>query len=194
VDRTVAELLVAVGARVRTAERRVAGSLVVLGYSARLVGATLAVLLGDGLLLDVTPPRVRTAYRPESGFALSLPEPRGRPVARPEWGPAWSAAVVEANLAGFVAEVAHTAPVAAALLWGNVASGVVGTLRALAGAGVTTVDNAAELAATLLGSGRLTGSGHLTVHNGRMRFRRRSCCLYYRLDGGGLCGDCALAR
>ncbi|MGH3410268.1 MAG: (2Fe-2S)-binding protein [Streptosporangiaceae bacterium] len=24
-------------------------------------------------------------------------------------------------------------------------------------------------------------------------FRRHSCCLYYRLPGGGLCGDCALA-
>ena len=23
-------------------------------------------------------------------------------------------------------------------------------------------------------------------------FRRRSCCLYYRVPGGGLCGDCVL--
>jgi hypothetical protein len=25
-------------------------------------------------------------------------------------------------------------------------------------------------------------------------FRRRSCCLYYRIPGGGRCGDCALDR
>jgi len=44
----------------------------------------------------------------------------------------------------------------------------------------------------LLGHGPLRGSGHLTIHNGRLRFTRRSCCLYYRLDGGGTCGDCPL--
>ena len=27
-----------------------------------------------------------------------------------------------------------------------------------------------------------------------LSFRRRSCCLYYRLPGGALCGDCGLAR
>jgi hypothetical protein len=25
-------------------------------------------------------------------------------------------------------------------------------------------------------------------------FIRRSCCLYYRIPGGGLCGDCVLAH
>jgi ferric iron reductase protein FhuF len=27
-----------------------------------------------------------------------------------------------------------------------------------------------------------------------MTFRRQSCCLYYRLPGGGLCGDCCFQR
>ncbi|MEU1022927.1 (2Fe-2S)-binding protein, partial [Streptomyces sp. NPDC005904] len=25
-------------------------------------------------------------------------------------------------------------------------------------------------------------------------FRRRSCCLYYRCPGGGVCGDCCFER
>jgi|GEM_PF-1837329 hypothetical protein len=46
--------------------------------------------------------------------------------------------------------------------------------------------------ATLLGTGRLRGTGQLTGTG--LAFRRRSCCLYYRLPGGGLCGDCCLRR
>ena len=35
-----------------------------------------------------------------------------------------------------------------------------------------------------LPTGTLTGTG----------FRRRSCCLYYRVPGGGVCGDCCFLR
>jgi FhuF-like iron-sulfur protein len=34
------------------------------------------------------------------------------------------------------------------------------------------------------GADRFAGAG--------LSFRRRSCCLYYRVPGGGLCGDCTL--
>ncbi|MEU7551440.1 (2Fe-2S)-binding protein [Streptomyces sp. NPDC044571] len=27
-----------------------------------------------------------------------------------------------------------------------------------------------------------------------MAFVRRSCCLYYKVPGGGFCGDCVLRR
>src|SRR5439155_21586675 len=70
---TVGELVDAVGTWLHTAEPRVAASLVVLGYSARLVGPTLAVMLRDGVLLDVRPARVRHSYAPDRGFRLTLP-------------------------------------------------------------------------------------------------------------------------
>src|SRR5206468_3787887 len=70
-------LVEAVGAWAGTAERRVAGSLVVLGYSARLVGPTLATLVAGDVLLDARPARTRYAYLPRTGFQLAVPEPTG---------------------------------------------------------------------------------------------------------------------
>jgi ferric iron reductase protein FhuF len=194
VDSTAGELIRAVGAWAGTAERRVAGSLVVLGYAARLVGPTLAVLVRDGIRLGVAPERVRYSYRPETGFRLSLPSPGGRRVAREQAVPGWCADVIDGHLRRVVDAIATTSPVAAGLLWGNVASGVVGALRALGAGGAVPVGDAHALAVALLDHGPLRGSGTVTVHGGQLTFVRRSCCLFYRLDGGGMCGDCALVR
>jgi ferric iron reductase protein FhuF len=167
-------LVDAVGAWLGTRERRVAASMVVLGYAARLVGPTLAVLVRDGILLDVRPQRVRYAYHPDTGFRLTLPEPAARP------GPVegWHETVVEGHLAHIVAAVGRDTRVAAPLLWGNVASGAAATLRVL---GVHRPE--------LLDRGPLRDSG---TYRSDGTFQRRTCCLYYRLEGGGKCGDCPL--
>ncbi|WP_199808608.1 (2Fe-2S)-binding protein, partial [Streptomyces sp. NRRL S-146] len=51
-------------------------------------------------------------------------------------------------------------------------------------------DRARSLAAELLAHPLLTGAGTLDG----TAFRRRSCCLYYRVPGGGVCGDCCFTR
>jgi ferric iron reductase protein FhuF len=102
--------------------------------------------------------------------------------------------VVDEHLGGLVATVSRAAPAAAGMLWGNVASGIAGTLRTLGVSGLAPVRASYDVGLAVLDHGPLRGAGTLTVHNGQLRFRRRSCCLYYRLDGGGLCGDCALAN
>ncbi|MFI2643924.1 (2Fe-2S)-binding protein [Streptomyces sp. NPDC018610] len=38
------------------------------------------------------------------------------------------------------------------------------------------------------------GTGTVTGTSTGATFRRRSCCLYYRVPGGGVCGDCCFAR
>lgn len=162
------------GAWLGTRERRVAASMVVLGYAARLVGPTVALLVRDAILLDVTPSRVRYAYHPDTGFRLTLPAPAGRQATPADWGPA----VVDGHLAGVVDAVRKDTKVASALLWGNVASGVAATLRVL---------GADEPA--LLAYGPLSNSGHYRPDG---TFERTTCCLYYRLDGGGKCADCPL--
>ncbi|MET7424234.1 (2Fe-2S)-binding protein [Dactylosporangium sp. NPDC005555] len=68
------------------------------------------------------------------------------------------------------------------VLWGNVSS-------ALAGAAGQLGDPAAwATVAGLLDVAPLAGTADLT---GRV-LRRRNCCLYYRIPGGGTCGDCVL--
>jgi len=75
---------------------------------------------------------------------------------------------------------------ASGLLWGNAASALVGAVRQLGphGAGARARALAAELLAHPLLEGALDPR----------TLRRRSCCLYYRLPGGGVCGDCCFTR
>ncbi|MZE70246.1 (2Fe-2S)-binding protein, partial [Streptomyces sp. SID5789] len=53
-----------------------------------------------------------------------------------------------------------------------------------------TAGRAGALTAGLLAHPLLTGTGTLTG----TAFRRRSCCLYYRVPGAGVCGDCCFPR
>jgi ferric iron reductase protein FhuF len=183
-------------------ERRVCASLVVLGYAARLVGPTLAVLLRDGILLDARPSRVHYAYAPQRGFVLTLPDlaagqvatlpdPVGWHVEPGTRTRAWCTTVIDAHLRPVVHAVRAVVPVAAGLLWGNVASGITGALRALQE--VVPLADCHRRGLAILDHGPLRGTGSLTVHNGQLAFRRRSCCLYYRIEGGGTCGDCPLS-
>ncbi|MEN3360302.1 MAG: hypothetical protein V7637_4284 [Mycobacteriales bacterium] len=184
-----AELVDAVAGWLDVTERRVAGSLVVLGYAARLVGPAIAVLLRDGILVDLRADRVRYDFAPGQGFRLALTGPagwRGDPAALTD---RWCRDILDGHLRAVLASVQVAAPVATGLLWGNVASGLTGALRSVAHGGGAPVDRCYQLGTSLLRYGPLAGSGVLTADLG---FVRRSCCLYYRLDGGGTCGDCPL--
>ncbi|GAA2948080.1 (2Fe-2S)-binding protein [Streptomyces violaceus] len=81
------------------------------------------------------------------------------------------------------------------LLWGNAASALAGAARELDRWArrhdrTDTAARARSLAAEILTHPLLTGTGTLTG----TAFRRRSCCLYYRVPGGGVCGDCCFTR
>jgi hypothetical protein len=101
-----------------------------------------------------------------------------------------AAAMVARPLAMF----ARALPVrlARGLLRGNSASAMAGALGVLARARPDLGASAAALAPALLQTPGLAGAGGLTGSG--LAFRRRSCCLYYRVPGGGLCGDCCFDR
>jgi hypothetical protein len=170
-----------------TREERVAGSIVQLGLAARLWSVALgSVALGAGIP-DLHPDRVRWRM-PAQGGPLELRVPH---LKRP--GDDLYRAVVVGNLAPLNAAVRAVAPVAERLLWGNAASALAGTLRVLHGrlaADRPQGCRAAEAAAReLLDRTPLRGTGELSA-SAPPSFRRSSCCLYYRLPDGGLCGDC----
>src|SRR5262249_55597320 len=75
------------------------------------------------------------------------------------------------------------------LLSGNIASALVGAAKALLSVRPDLRQSIVGVTHALLDTGRLAGSGVIT---GDLGFRRRSCCLYYRLPDGGKCGDCPL--
>jgi ferric iron reductase protein FhuF len=188
-----ARLVDAVGGWLRTDERRVAASMVVLGYAARLVGPAIAAFVQSGILLDVRPAQVRFSFAPGRGFRLTLPEPGGWRAEPAELCRHWGRLVVDGHLQPLIDTVRTVVPVAAGLLWGNVASSVAGALRAIAQDATIAADRR-QAGTDLLGYGPLRGAGRFDDYGSVPTFVRRSCCLYYRLDGGGMCGDCPLPK
>ncbi|KPM57019.1 hypothetical protein ACG83_04230 [Frankia sp. R43] len=130
--------------------------------------------------------------------------------------------IVERNLRPYFAAVRAETGLALGLLWGNAASALVGATGMLirflrtqpnkastAPATATAARPARACAeATAAGIGRLTARllatpplAGTTVHSltpdGQLvvpSVVRRSCCLFYRVPGGGTCGDCPLDR
>jgi hypothetical protein len=184
-------------------EHRVAASVAHLGLTARLV----APALGLAVLGDPDPEIDLTAvyWQDQLGgpFPLSLPEsvlrsdPPGSAPARSDT--ASPDVCLRAFLDGPVLELVKATrtavPLAPHVLWGNVAS-------AIHSAGQLVRASHPELGARAVGivDGALAHPLLRAEHDQLDgRFRRRSCCLIYRISGPGpissrsLCGDCALA-
>jgi FhuF 2Fe-2S C-terminal domain len=200
------DLIDATGERLGVTEARVAAATVHLAYAARLWSPVLACALRRGLVPDLAGLRLAAA----PSLRLRLPEPRGWLVAAPASSAALDACAADAgadavSAPGEVAALAyrvvvgqHLEPLASGLavkiapglLRGNAAAAMTAALRVLAAAHPEVAAQARAVAQALLATGMLRGTGELTGPG--LEFRRRSCCLFYRVPGGGLCGDCPL--
>lgn len=180
-----AGLVESTGAQLGVTEARVAASTVQLGYAARLWSPVLGCALQDGIVPDLT--GLRTGET--APMRLDLPEPRG-------WQPGGEQELAE--LAYHMVVTCHLEPlgaclpvkVAPGLLHGNAAAAMTGALRVLACTRPDLGGPARALAERLLDTGVLRRTGELTGPG--LEFVRRSCCLFYRVPGGGLCSDCPL--
>jgi ferric iron reductase protein FhuF len=75
------------------------------------------------------------------------------------------------------------------VLWGNVASALAGATGMV---GPAHEQRARDILAACLDRPPLAGTGSLVPP--RRVLARANCCLYYRIPGGGTCGDCVLNR
>ncbi|MQA94392.1 MAG: iron reductase [Streptosporangiales bacterium] len=165
-------------------ERRVAASIAQLGHAARLWSPVLACALLHGVVPDL-----RGLRRRPRGTELLLPSttgflaPRGDACARLVYD-----VVVKDHLQPLAAGL--RVKLAPGLLNGNASSALAGSAQLLLRERPDVREPLTRLTADLLKIGDLRDTGHLTGPD--LTFRRRSCCLYYRVPGGGLCGDCPL--
>ncbi|CCK60838.1 Conserved protein of unknown function [Mycobacterium canettii CIPT 140070010] len=181
-----ADLVEATVRRYHTTQLRIGASLVHLGHAARLWSPVLACALGHGVLPDLT-----NLQRADDGAQLRLPQPVGAPL-----DDAPSADLLY-RLYRLVVQQ-HLEPLAAGLrvklapglLSGNIASALVGASNALAAVRPDLRARLVRITDDLLNTASLAGSGVLTGPD--LTFRRRSCCLFYRVPAGGKCGDCPL--
>ncbi|WP_435614503.1 (2Fe-2S)-binding protein [Streptomyces coelicoflavus] len=180
-----------VAAALGTPETRVAASVAQQGLAARLWSVALACAALYGKVPDLAPRLLHWDPEASAPDDLWLAEVRALP------GDADTVAdvVLTAHLAPLAEAVHARYGVAAGLLRGNAASALAGAGRELERwarreGRTDTAARARALTAGLLARPLLAGTGTLTGTS----FRRRSCCLYYRVPGGGVCGDCCFTR
>lgn len=162
-------------------EERATASIVFLGLAARLVSPPFAC----AALADHVPNLSLDAlwWKPVVGG----PWPLARTASAPTTSRGLDEQVLQPIVAPVLEAFARTFAVSSQVLWGNVASSLGGALTMLTAARPDQADAATQLVQDLLASGTLQGTGDLGTS-----FRRHSCCLFYRVPGAGICGDCVL--
>ncbi|MGW1051252.1 (2Fe-2S)-binding protein [Streptomyces sp. NPDC002521] len=177
--------------RLRTSEPRVAASIAQQGLAARLWSTALGCAVLYGALPDLDPRLLRWDPRATAPDDLYLTELRPLP------GDA--ATLADTVLHGHLRPLGETLSArfgcAPGLLWGNAGSALAGAARELdrwarAHGRADAAVRAGALTDELLAHPLLSTTGT----RAGTAFRRRSCCLYYRVPGGGVCGDCCFIR
>lgn len=172
--------IVDVARRLGTSERRVAASIFFQGLAARLWSPVVAGELLFDTRVGFTP--ASTWWHPTDGCSAD-PASLGHGSVDEVWPDL---------LAPLAARIRSLVGLSSRILLGNAASALAGSLSVLTREHPEVADAAVGLLRRHLAVGSpLAGAGVMSDEN---RFTRRSCCLYYRVPGGGLCGDCVLAR
>lgn len=167
-------------------ESRVAASVTHLGLVARIIAPTIGAHTLGEIRYSQSPTDLWWCDELGGPFPLSMTPARPPADAvegRPETGPG-------DTVTALTTAVGDRFGVSARTLWGNVASAVNSAALLVGAAWPEHAGRARELADQLLADPR--------IEDGALRagpeFRRRSCCLIYRVTGDrtAVCGDCVL--
>jgi hypothetical protein len=177
---------------------RVVASVLFLGTAARLVSPVLGAAVVGGVL--PVPLRSQLWWRPVASgpVPVAYRDVTGLPTA----GLADSAVAAALNTAVVIGLVAQLLAVfrdrfrlSQRVLRGNVASALAGAAGMLAEARPEHAERAGGILERVLDLEPLAGAGTVVRPDPRRPRRfllRHNCCLYYRIPGGGTCGDCVL--
>jgi hypothetical protein len=170
-------------------EERATASIVFLGLAARLVSPAFAC----AALADRVPDLSLDAlwWQPVLGgpWPLARSNSEGSESAG-DLAEDFDTRILRPIVAPVLEAFGRTFAVSPQVLWGNVASSLAGALTMLRSARPDRAEAATRLVEELLEHGTLAGTGDLDPAGSS--FVRRSCCLFYRVPGAGICGDCVL--
>ena len=176
-------------------EPRVVASTVSLGLFARLVAPPLAAVVLTGVLPHWSVDSLWWQPVAAGPWPLALSDPHGQPAPSEEAVEAFGSSVIDGTVGPVVRAVQDEFSVSEQVLWGNVASALAGAMTTLTQSHPERADTTAGLVEWLLEREPLTGTGEVVrpeASHPRRFLVRRSCCLFYRVPGGGYCGDCVL--
>jgi hypothetical protein len=198
------QILDALARYLGTPVSRPVASLLHLGAAARLCAPLLAAAADFGVVPDLDERHLRYACEPSGRLVLSAAEaPAGRTGDLPALADAIHGAVIGGPLATLTGAINQIVPLSGHTTRGNVASALAAAARILGAEDPERAGGARahELLALLLdreplrraGSLRPSGQSGMAGQPGTTYFRRRNCCLFFQIPGGGTCGDCILA-
>jgi len=165
---------------------RASASIHALGLVSRLVAPALGSAATAGHVPSLAIDRLRWQRVAGGPVPVAVTTATGQDVSGIEAAAAvFHDLVITPTVAPLVAAFEETFSLSPQVLWGNVASAVAGAATMLAQ--VECRLDARELAQAITASGGLRNKGDWTP-----AFRRRNCCLFYKIPGGGTCGDCVL--
>lgn len=184
-----ASLVTTAAARLGTDDHRVAASIAHQGYAARLWSVVVAATVTGGRVpqFDASTLWWRTTETSllELGTVESL-------TAAADDAALVASVVLDKHVGRFANAAMAETGVSSQVLAGNTASALLGMLRVLTGTAIETP--ARSYVRRLLLDSRLSDTGTADLGRRPPSFHRRSCCLFYRVPGGGLCGDCVLRK
>jgi ferric iron reductase protein FhuF len=173
-------------------ELRAAASIHALALCSRLVAPALGTASLTGTVLAVSPDRVRWSPVASGPVPMYLEPAASHASHHPgELAQLIHEHVIEPSVAPVVEAFAHAFRLSRRVLWGNVASALSGSVTMIGHARPDHADRAREIVAATIDTPRLKGSG---AYSEAGAFTRTNCCLYYRIPGGGYCGDCILRQ
>jgi ferric iron reductase protein FhuF len=179
---------------------RVAASIAFQGMAARVLSPPLAVVVLHAVVPALTAATVHWRVSATGPWPLWAADPQ--PLAGADLtgdvraqAAALAGLLVDEHLSPLVEAVRAQVSISPRTLWGNVASSVAAGKRLIGSTRPHAAARAAEVATAVLDHPALAGTGDLLAARPpdvAWTFRRRSCCLFYRAPGRGLCGDCVL--
>jgi hypothetical protein len=176
-------------------DRRPVASLLQMSAAARLASPLLAAAADSGIVPDLQPRAVRVGFTTAGAVRLRLAEmPDGITGTPDDLAPAVRRQLLDGPLAFFTRCLRRVASLSPHVTTGNLASTLAAATRMIDTG--REEPRARDLLARLLRDEPLRSAGQLETADRAAdgwRFRRRNCCLFYRIPGGGTCGDCILA-
>lgn len=161
--------------RLGTSRRDIAGSLFLQGWASRVVSIQLGCQALTGRSPDLDPANLSYRFPDVGPVELRIGNPHLTDPAADPTG------LLDRHLGPLIVAVDERTGPGGRRLWGNVASAYAGALVMLGRQGFA---GATALPEALVEYGDWTDG----------RFRRRTCCNLFRVEGYGLCGDCVIPR
>jgi ferric iron reductase protein FhuF len=185
--------------RLGAQELRPVASLLHMSVAAQVCSPGLATAGEYGFVPLLEPHRVRYGFTATGAVNVWVSAwPTGTAGSLPQLAAAVRTQLDDGPLAAFATALNEVVPLSPRTLRGNIASTLVAASEVFGTHSSSEVaGRARELVGLLLEDGPLRDAGSLTLSDdnpSQLRFRRHNCCHFYRIPGGGTCGDCVLTR